>query len=137
MGVNILQNFHGLNDAACLSGVAQAVTEAQGAGYDIIAQGTICIEDNPNVTVARCLVFAEELIELGHKGFYLKSASGRLSAYFVYELVSSLYKRFPDQDITIHAHSTFGEAPVCYMACLLYTSPSPRDLSTSRMPSSA
>ena len=119
MGVNILQNFHGLNDAACLSGVAQAVTEAQGEGYDIIAQGTICIEDNPNVTVARCLVFAEELIELGHKGFYLKSASGRLSAYFVYELVSSLYKRFPDQDITIHAHSTFGEAPVCYMAAAL------------------
>ena len=119
MGVNILQNFHGLNDAACLSGVAQAVTEAQGEGYDIIAQGTICIEDNPNVTVARCLVFAEELIELGHKGFYLKSASGRLHAYFVYELVSSLYKRFPDQDITIHAHSTFGEAPVCYMAAAL------------------
>ena len=119
MGVNILQNFHGLNDAACLSGVAQAVTEAQGKGYDIIAQGTICIEDNPNVTVARCLVFAEELIELGHKGFYLKSASGRLRAYFVYELVSSLYKRFPDQDITIHAHSTFGEAPVCYMAAAL------------------
>ena len=119
MGVNILQNFHGLNDAACLSGVAQAVTEAQGEGYDIIAQGTICIEDNPNVTVARCLVFAEELIELGHKGFYLKSASGRLRAYFVYELVSSLYKRFPDQDITIHAHSTFGEAPVCYMAAAL------------------
>ena len=27
-----------------------------------------------------------------------------------------------------------GEEPVC---CLLYTSPSPRDLSTSRMPSSA
>ena len=119
MGVNILQNFHGLNDAACLSGVAQAVTEAQGEGYDIIAQGTICIEDNPNVTVARCLVFAEELIKLGHKGFYLKSASGRLRAYFVYELVSSLYKRFPDQDITIHAHSTFGEAPVCYMAAAL------------------
>ena len=27
--------------------------------------------------------------------------------------------------------------PTAYMACLLYTSPSPRDLSTSRMPSSA
>ena len=119
MGMNILQNFHGLNDAACLSGVAQAVAEAQGAGYDIIAQGTICIEDNPNITVARCLAFADELVELGHKGFYLKSASGRLSAYFVYELVSSLYKRFPEQDITIHAHSTFGEAPVCYMAAAL------------------
>ena len=73
MGMNILQNYHGLNDAACLSGVAQAVAEAQGAGYDIIAQGTICIEDNPNITVARCIAFADELVELGHKGFYLKS----------------------------------------------------------------
>ena len=31
----------------------------------------------------------------------------------------------------IVAHKTF------YISCLLYTSPSPRDLSTSRMPSSA
>ena len=30
-----------------------------------------------------------------------------------------------------------GEAPVFSSCCLLYTSPSPRDLSTSRMPSSA
>ena len=45
--------------------------------------------------------------------------------------------------------SEFGNMPVCpflekemrddmlYIDCLLYTSPSPRDLSTSRMPSSA
>ena len=128
MGVNIVQNFHGLNDAACLSGVAQAVAEAQAEGYDIIAQGTICIEENPNVTVARCLAFAEELVALGHTGFYLKSASGRLSPYFVYELVSSLYKRFPDQDITIHAHSTFGEAPACYMAAVLASVELDRDI---------
>ena len=119
MGMNILQNFHGLNDARCLAGVAEAVAEAQAAGYDIIAQGTICIEDNPNVTVARCLTFADELVALGHSGFYLKSASGRLSPYFVYELVSALYRRFPDQDVTIHAHSTYGEAPACYMAATL------------------
>ena len=119
MGMNVLQNFHGLNDAACISGVAQAVAEAQAAGFDIIAQGTICIEDNPNVTVAKCLAFAEELVALGHTGFYLKSASGRLSPYFVYELVSALYKRFPNHKISIHAHSTFGEAPVCYMAAVL------------------
>ena len=31
----------------------------------------------------------------------------------------------------------FSEAQIKYMLCLLYTSPSPRDLSTSRMPSSA
>ena len=32
--------------------------------------------------------------------------------------------------------STMG-APIYFTTCLLYTSPSPRDLSTSRMPSSA
>ena len=30
-----------------------------------------------------------------------------------------------------------GDPPYRYIDCLLYTSPSPRDLSTSRMPSSA
>ena len=30
-----------------------------------------------------------------------------------------------------------GQGPLLYIICLLYTSPSPRDLSTSRMPSSA
>ena len=34
-------------------------------------------------------------------------------------------------------HTFFGIGLLCSMACLLYTSPSPRDLSTSRMPSSA
>ena len=32
---------------------------------------------------------------------------------------------------------TFNDENVRYSICLLYTSPSPRDLSTSRMPSSA
>ena len=32
---------------------------------------------------------------------------------------------------------TTGESPTLSWNCLLYTSPSPRDLSTSRMPSSA
>ena len=56
MGMNVLQNFHGLNDARCLLGVAKAGAEARDAGHNIIAQGTICIEDNPNVTVAKCLI---------------------------------------------------------------------------------
>ena len=128
MGMNVLQNFHGLNDARCLVGVAKAVAEAQNAGYDIIAQGTICIEDNPNVSVAKCLTFADELAALGHAGFYLKSASGRLNPYFVYELVSALYRRFPGQDVTIHAHSTYGEAPACYMAATLAAIEQDRDI---------
>ena len=39
----------------------------------------------------------------------------------------------PDKDISLYINSPGG---VVY-SCLLYTSPSPRDLSTSRMPSSA
>ena len=116
MGMNILQNFHGMNDARCLVGVAKAVKEAQEAGHDIIAQGTICIEDNPNLTVEGCLEFAADLLEMGHQGFYLKSASGRLDPYSTYRLVEALFRRFPDEEITIHAHSTYGEAPACYMA---------------------
>ena len=43
--------------------------------------------------------------------------------------------RADDHDVVVAADETgvFGD----YLACLLYTSPSPRDLSTSRMPSSA
>ena len=36
-----------------------------------------------------------------------------------------------------HFTDAFGEETYFRYACLLYTSPSPRDLSTSRMPSSA
>lgn len=119
MGMNILQNFHGMNDARCLVGVARAVREAQAAGHNIIAQGTICIEENPNITVAGCVDFARQLVEMGHQGFYLKSASGRLNPAFAHDLVAALCQQFPDQDITIHAHSTYGEAPACYMAAAL------------------
>ena len=38
--------------------------------------------------------------------------------------------------IIVANHINFLEVPLIY-TCLLYTSPSPRDLSTSRMPSSA
>ena len=47
-----------------------------------------------------------------------------------------------DYELSFHVGAYFGEAkfldvvPVRFR-CLLYTSPSPRDLSTSRMPSSA
>jgi pyruvate/oxaloacetate carboxyltransferase len=117
MGMNILQNFHGLNDIRVLKGVARAVDEVRNShGFDIIAQGTICIEDNPNVTLDDCLDFAHELYDAGHDGFYLKSASGRLSPDFVRALVTGLCEEFPNQPITIHAHSTYGEAPACYMA---------------------
>lgn len=120
MGINILQNFHGMNDARCLVGVAQAVKEAQEAGYDIVAQGTICVEDKPGTDsdeyIESLVEFARELIEMGHEGIYVKSASGRLNPDMIYKLMDRLYTEFPDQKMTIHAHSTYGEAPICYMA---------------------
>ena len=38
---------------------------------------------------------------------------------------------------TVHDLNTWTEKHIRFDTCLLYTSPSPRDLSTSRMPSSA
>ena len=46
----------------------------------------------------------------------------------VSEIVNEVTKTVPGKNLGIHAHND---------TCLLYTSPSPRDLSTSRMPSSA
>ena len=119
MGINVFHNFHGMNDHAPLVGVCEAVKKAQEKGYNVIANGTICIEDNPNVTISNCLKFAKKLVDLGHQGFYLKSASGRLNPEFVYTLTSQLINRFPEQEITIHAHSTYGEAPACYISAIL------------------
>ena len=42
-----------------------------------------------------------------------------------------------DIKCTVYVRIGFGTRYVAYLGCLLYTSPSPRDLSTSRMPSSA
>ena len=52
------------------------------------------------------------------------------------EQVESSYAsvpKWPDQVVLDGERETLG----LYLTCLLYTSPSPRDLSTSRMPSSA
>ena len=59
----------------------------------------------------------------------------------IYQAVTLGAKRFPsDESGTLHKglprHPIVEDDVVIY-ACLLYTSPSPRDLSTSRMPSSA
>lgn len=118
-GVNVIQNFHGLNDTRMTAAVAEACQIAREQhGFGIIAQGTICIEDNPNVTIESCLTTARELISQGHKGFYLKSASGRLKPEFVRELVGKLIDEFPNQSIDMHAHDLYGEAVPSYMAAI-------------------
>lgn len=118
-GVNVLQNFHGLNDTRMTAAVAEACRVAREEhGFDITAQGTLCIEDNPNVTIEGCLEAARELIAQGHQGFYLKSASGRLNAEFVRKLVGKLIEAFPEQSIDMHAHDLYGEAIPAYVAAI-------------------
>ena len=63
MGINVFHNFHGMNDYHPLIGVVEAVKKAQRRGYNVIANGTICIEDNPNITTTECLKFAKKLID--------------------------------------------------------------------------
>jgi pyruvate/oxaloacetate carboxyltransferase len=118
MGMNELQNFHGLNYTPAMAGVPEAARQVrEEEGLDIHARGTIAVETNSNITIDSCLRTAQALVDLGHEGFYLKSASGVLEADFVYALTEKLLAEF-DQDIGIHVHSTYGKAPVCYMAAI-------------------
>ncbi len=116
MGMNILQNFHGLNDTRLTAGVAKAVQIVREEdGHDIEAWGTLCVEDNPNVTIEACLRAAEQLVAQKHTAFYLKSASGRLDPEMGYDLVAALVDEYPDMPIHMHAHATYGEAAAFYM----------------------
>ena len=53
-------------------------------------------------------------------------------------LVFDIYSPDIDESVQVgESVADYVERLACAKACLLYTSPSPRDLSTSRMPSSA
>ena len=54
-----------------------------------------------------------------------------------YDLLKHLNNNYEDVPVIIMTAFTDMQACISVNACLLYTSPSPRDLSTSRMPSSA
>ena len=64
-----------------------------------------------------------------------------ITGYGVSESVRHLYDLRGDnvegKRVVVQGWGNVGAAAAMYLACLLYTSPSPRDLSTSRMPSSA
>ena len=51
------------------------------------------------------------------------------------EIIKATSKTLPNQPGVYQMQDEKGN--ILYIGCLLYTSPSPRDLSTSRMPSSA
>lgn len=118
MGMNVLQSFHGLNDTDVLAGVVEAVRIArEEEGHNIVARGTLCVEDNRNIRIDELLFAADKMMQQGHTGFYIKSASGRMREDTIYRLTAALMDRF-DGPVGVHAHSTYGEAPVCYMAAI-------------------
>ena len=66
-------------------------------------------------------------------GSFLKDPNGnvrRMETVVEAAIVNGLY-------VIVDWHSHEAEKNTAQAVCLLYTSPSPRDLSTSRMPSSA
>ena len=65
-----------------------------------------------------------------NNGFYFNQKHTDLVDTIVKDIVSEINKTYTVEDFTLIAVGGYGR-------CLLYTSPSPRDLSTSRMPSSA
>lgn len=117
MGVRRLSNFHGLNDTRMQAGVVQATLRLQDKGHDIHAQGGICVEDNPNITLDSCYRAAEALIAMGSRDLYIKLANGISRPDFNFDLVTGLKERF-DERIYFHAHNTYGLAYPIYLAAI-------------------
>ena len=89
----------------------------------------------------------EDAIRLGHSyvgsehlliGLF-KVQSGISSKIFdLYDIdIESVIKMIEDITNSSESTMTLGHLPLTIRACLLYTSPSPRDRTRSRMPSSA
>jgi len=124
MGVNRWQNFHAMNDINMMRGVPLIVNRLkEEKGLDVIVQGAITAQENPNTFADQTQIldeiykFAEQLIETGHQGFYIKNANGVLRPDFTAELISGLNERF-DEEIHIHTHNTYGHAYANYLAAI-------------------
>ncbi len=124
MGVNRWQNFHAMNDINMMRGVPLIVNKLrEEKGLDVVAQGAITVQENPNTLADQREIlddiykFAEQLIETGHEGFYIKNANGVLRPDFTAELVTGLNERF-DEEIHIHTHNTYGHAYANYLAAI-------------------
>jgi len=76
-----------------------------------------------------------EVMDLLGKKYLLKHYGGKEDVWWVYNRKS---KHRPDTGLMIiHKEGKRHFYPAGYFICLLYTSPSPRDRTRSRMPSSA
>jgi len=124
MGVNRWQNFHAMNDINMMRGVPLIVNRLrEEKGLDVVVMGAITAQENPNTLVDQTQIldeiykFAEQLIETGHEGFYIKNANGVLRPDFTGELILGLNERF-DEEVHIHTHNTYGYGYANYLAAI-------------------
>ena len=103
--------------------------------YMVDIDNTICYNENSNyvdstpdhVRIAKLNALFDE----GHEIHYWTARGGNSGK----DWTELTHKQLKDWNVK-HTSLTMKK-PVYDICCLLYTSPSPRDLSTSRMPSSA
>ncbi len=124
LGVNRLQNFNACNTIEMMRGVPMAANRlAEEKGYDLYAMGSLCIQENPDTKereqeiLDNLYKFAEQLIETGHRDFYLKNANGILRPDFAFQLVEGLNERF-DEETHFHTHATYGYAYATSLAVI-------------------
>lgn len=116
-GINGFTIFDGLNDTRNQENAIAAVNACAADGFDVYAQGGICIGSSPAYTVDRALRNADALVKMGARDLYLKDPVGVADAEFVYDLVRRLKAEFA-QDVYIHTHNTHGMAYAIYMAAI-------------------
>lgn len=116
-GLNAIQNFHGQNDRKFTDPVdEQIVATAEETGLKFRSIATASIEDNINYDEDKIIDFLRHRLSKGCKGIYLKSASGRVNPDKTRDLVERVMREFPDQEVGMHAHDTYGEAIPYYIA---------------------
>ena len=96
------------------------------------------LEHNQEKLAIRAQVLERYEKYLLAKAILITRKQAEEDSYQTYELVNELFKNGQAEYDEVNAASTaYFNSKESFMTCLLYTSPSPRDLSTSRMPSSA
>ena len=141
---NLIDNYHkgdrrgraaGLNMVLTATGAAKAVSKAL-PEFEGKLTGNAIRVPTPDVSMAVLNLELEKEVERDEVNDFLRNVSlhsdlrQQISYIASPEVVSS------DFIGNTHAGIVDGVATIA-SGCLLYTSPSPRDLSTSRMPSSA
>ena len=134
IGTRYYSNAARLVAVICLIFVSFTYVAGQMRGVGIVFSRFLEVDINLGVVIGMCIVFFYAVLG-GMKGITYTQVAQYCVLIFAYLVpaifISILVTGNPVPQLG------FGDTLVDSSTCLLYTSPSPRDLSTSRMPSSA